>query len=165
MKIINNTVAVSLLVFFLLHFVSCTQNVNFMKLNKIATPSKENYISDNQTTPDALTTMSNQINDVQKEKVIDLSSLYLSWFVFIPFVLLIFVMTVLSIIGFFVLILNASDPYYKKDLHPNLLLRGEHDLDILYVLRSQQIRRKRKKDKTLSSYQPEPEPDSVALNC
>lgn len=94
---------------------------------------------------------------------------YASWFIFVPLVLIIFVMTILSIAGFLILILNTtnSNSHNEKDSYlRNQIKRLNRDnisnQDIIDLLRLKQHRSKNKK-KQNSSYKPEPEPEAILL--
>jgi len=108
------------------------------------------------------------IENISKNQNKSDSFMYASWFIFVPLVLLIFIMTILSIAGFLILILNSTNSSSlneKKPFHSNHYnrLNGNIDYsnqDIIEILR--QKRNKRKK-KTNSNFKPEPEPEAILL--
>jgi len=91
---------------------------------------------------------------------------FISWFIFVPLVLLIFIMTILSIAGFLILILNSSATNKSPSSHAhssqlsqnNLLLNNE----IIDILRSKRQLKKKLKN-TKNNYKPEPEPEGVIV--
>ena len=112
--------------------------------------------------------MQNIININNKQK--NDSLMYVSWFIFVPLVLLIFVMTFLSIIGFLVLILNSSNEGFNADLDKKEILRGQinqisgrnyNNQEIIDILKNK--KNKKNKKKMQNNYKPEPEPETVLL--
>merc|ERR1712160_42515 len=65
------------------------------------------------------------LEKLENNKQKNTSFMYLSWFVFVPLVLLIFVMTFLSIIGFLILILNSSNDSCNAESDKKEILRGQ----------------------------------------
>lgn len=95
--------------------------------------------------------------------------MYASWFVFVPLVLIIFVMTILSIAGFLILILNSTNsntPSDKEAYLRNQLNRVNRNnitnQDVIDLLRLKH--RGKNKKKNHSNYKPEPEPEAILLN-
>jgi hypothetical protein len=89
------------------------------------------------------------------------SILYVSWFVFIPLVFLIFIMTIVSIAGFFILLLNstASNKSEENGQTRSNLTQNE----ILEIIRYKKyLHNKNKKHKSV--YKPEPEPEGIFIN-
>jgi hypothetical protein len=118
-------------------------------------------------------------DDVEKSstKTSDSPLLLVSWFVFIPLVLLIFVMTILSVAGFLILVLNSNstgsnqcnrqsnnrtdNTRFTRQNTPgnrNVLTNSE----ILEILKYKQMMKKKMKNSNNSNYKPESEPESVA---
>ena len=89
-----------------------------------------------------------------------------SWFIFVPLVILIFIMTILSVAGFLILILNSSNystPLDKKTQLRNLILRansGNENNEILEILRLKMLMKNKKKE---TNYKPEPEPEGILM--
>ena len=117
-------------------------------------------------------TKSQQKND-------DDSFVYASWFIFVPLVLLIFIMTILSIVGFMILILNSSN-ITNSELDKKEILRGRINQlnentngngngsnfinqEILEILKRKKNKKNKKKNQANSNYKPEPEPETVLL--
>jgi len=117
-------------------------------------------------------TKSQQKND-------DDSFVYASWFIFVPLVLLIFIMTILSIVGFMILILNSSN-ITNSELDKKEILRGRINQlnentngngngsnfinqEILEILKRKKNKKNKKKSQANSNYKPEPEPETVLL--
>lgn len=95
--------------------------------------------------------------------------MYASWFIFVPLVLIIFVMTILSIAGFLILVLNSTNsnsPVDKETLLRNQISRINRESlgnqDVIDLLRLKY--RVKNKKKNHSSYKPEPEPEAILLN-
>jgi len=125
----------------------------------------------------------NQINnkDVTKEQLKFIDNItknqqnndyymYASWFIFVPLVLIIFVMTILSIAGFLILILNSTNsnsPFDKETYLRNQISRMNRNnltnqdcIDLLKL----KYRSKNQKKNNHSNYKPEPEPEAILLN-
>jgi hypothetical protein len=95
--------------------------------------------------------------------------MYASWFIFVPLVLIIFVMTILSIAGFLILVLNSTNsnsPVDKETLLRNQISRMNREnlgnQDVIDLLRLKY--RGKNKKKNHSNYKPEPEPEAILLN-
>ena len=95
--------------------------------------------------------------------------MYASWFIFVPLVVIIFVMTILSIAGFLILILNSTNshsPVNKETYLRNQISRMNRDnlgsQDVMDLLRLKH--RGKNKRKNNSNYKPEPEPEAIFLN-
>ena len=96
------------------------------------------------------------------------SYIYASWFIFVPLVLLIFIMTILSIAGFLILILNStnsSSSNDKKTLLRNQITRlNRNNLsnqEIIDILRLKHHKKNKKENH--SNYKTEPEPEAILL--
>jgi hypothetical protein len=90
------------------------------------------------------------------------SIFYVSWFIFVPLVLLIFIMTILSIAGFLILIINSTGSHnHQRSFIPNAGNRLNNS-EILEILRYKlHLKKKMKNNKNL--YKPEPEPEGIIL--
>lgn len=113
------------------------------------------------------TDVDNETNDESGHQQTD-SILYVSWFIFIPLVLLIFIMTILSIAGFLILILSSAGTHNHP--HPSLSCNSPQLRDnlnrlsneeILQILRYKQHMKKKVKKTSKSNYIPEPEPEGA----
>lgn len=102
------------------------------------------------------------------------SFLYVSWFIFVPLVLLIFIMTILSIAGFLILILNSTastgchsqnhNPITQTALRSRNLTRGNlSNAEILEILKYKHQMKKKNKSNKNTGYKPEPEPEGVVF--
>jgi hypothetical protein len=98
------------------------------------------------------------------------SFMYASWFIFVPLVLLIFIMTILSITGFLILILNSTNTNNNLDkkeiLRNSLISLNRSNLsnqEILDILRKQNVKKNKNKNKSHVNYKPEPEPETILL--
>ena len=108
------------------------------------------------------------IENITKSQQKNESFMYASWFIFVPLVLLIFIMTILSIAGFLILILNSTNTNTtldKKEMlrsQINRLNRSNlSNQEILDILRTKH--NKKNKKKSHSNYKPEPEPETILL--
>jgi ATP-dependent Zn protease len=99
------------------------------------------------------------------------SFLYVSWFIFVPLVLLIFIMTILSIAGFLILILNSTgthshnhNPITQDAPRARIATPGNlSNTEILEILRYKHQMKKKSKANKNTSYKPEPEPEGVVF--
>ena len=102
------------------------------------------------------------------------SFLYVSWFIFVPLVLLIFIMTILSIAGFLILILNSTastgchsqnhNPITQTALRSRNLTHGNlSNAEILEILKYKHQMKKKNKSNKNTGYKPEPEPEGVVF--
>jgi hypothetical protein len=85
---------------------------------------------------------------------------YASWFIFVPLVILIFVVTILSIIGFLMLILNSKSTHshnHNPILQPTRIRNNLSNTEIIEILRFKQSLAKTKKQQNGSRLEPEPE--------
>lgn len=137
----------------------------FNKFEKIKNNKNSENSRNTNITEEQLQFIENMTKSQQKND----SFMYASWFIFVPLVLLIFVMTILSIAGFLILILNstnANSSLDKKEIlrnQINNLNRGNlSNQEILDILRKKSLN-KNKKQKTNMNYKPEPEPETVLL--
>jgi hypothetical protein len=112
-----------------------------------------------------------KINDLDSKMLLNKKSdsfLYVSWFIFVPLVLLIFIMTILSIAGFLILILNSTSSH-SHNHNPILqtpVNRARNNLsnsEILEILKYKQQIKKKSKPSKQSNYKPEPESEGVVF--
>lgn len=142
------------------------KKINLRKNKKIFKMKSldKNHTHQQEITEDQIQFIENFTKNQQKND----SYIYASWFIFVPLVLLIFIMTILSIAGFLILILNStnsSSPIDKKTLLRNQISRLNREnisnQDIVNILRSKQ---NKNKNKSHSNYKPEPEPEAILLS-
>ncbi len=96
------------------------------------------------------------------------SHAFASWFIFVPLVLLIFIMTILSIAGFLILMLNSTSSTSLTDKKTLLIdqisrlnRQNISNQDIINILR---YKHDKNKMKSHSNYKPEPEPEAILLS-
>ncbi len=135
-----------------------------LKRNYRAKLNTNNTLSHQDITEEQIQFMENFKNNQYKND----SFVYASWFIFVPLVLLIFIMTILSIAGFLILILNStsSTPSIDKKTHlrnqiSRLSRNNLSNQEILEILRMKQ--HKKAKAKSHSNYKAEPEPEAIVL--
>lgn len=144
------------------------KKLNLRKLKRITRSkliTKNNTISNQDITEEQIQFMEN----FKKNHSNNDSFVYASWFIFVPLVLLIFIMTILSIAGFLILILNSTNntpSTDKKTYLRNQISRLSRnnlfsDQEILEILRMKQ--HKKVKSKRHSNYKAEPEPEAIIL--
>jgi len=144
------------------------KKLNFRKTKKnlkVKLTAEKNKLNHQDVTEEQLKFIDNIANNQHKNDYY----MYASWFIFVPLVLIIFVMTILSIAGFLILILNStnSNSYVDKDTYLrnqiSLMNRDNYDnQEVIDYLRLKN--RKKNKNKNHSNYKPEPEPEAIMLN-
>jgi len=103
----------------------------------------------------------NQIHNKQQDTLMYLSSL-----IFIPLVVLIFLMTVVSIAGFLILLFNSSNANteIRSMISQALAFRNNlNNSEIIELLKYNKYLKKKTKKEKNSNYQQEPEPESIFL--
>ena len=97
---------------------------------------------------------------------------YISWFIFVPLILLIFIMTILSIAGFLILILNSSSvhnkhlnghPITSASLNRENLCKNFTNKELLEILKFKKSMKRKGKNAPFRNYIQEPEPESAVL--
>jgi hypothetical protein len=108
----------------------------------------------------------NEMKFTVKSNTQDDSLMYISSFVFIPLVVLIFVMTIVSIIGFFILLLNSNNSNNNTSTIRTQALSFRNNLnnnEILEILQFKKYLKKKQKSEKNCNYQTEPEPEGIFL--
>lgn len=140
-------------------------NIRKIKKNFKMKLNGKNYTSNN---PDITEKQLQFLEKISKDQNSNESFIYASWFIFVPLVLLIFIMTILSIAGFLILILNStnSNSILDKKTHlrnqiSRLTRNNLSNQEILDILRLKHSMKEKKN--CHSSYRPEPEPECLVL--
>jgi len=92
--------------------------------------------------------------------------MYLSSLIFIPLVVLIFLMTVVSIAGFLILLFNSSNANTEISSMRSQALAFRNNLnnsEFIELLKYKKYLKKKSKSEKNSNYQQEPEPESIFL--
>ena len=129
------------------------KKANFHRHNNHKKHIKLKLKSENRKKTDSL----NESNeDIAKTNAIQ----YASWFIFVPLVILIFIVTILSIIGFLMLILNSKSTHshnHNPILQPTRISNNLSNTEIIEILRFKQSLAKTNKQQNGSRLEPEPE--------